>query len=390
MNENKIFGYDVIKIENTDSNFPERLKNITNKPKALYMIGNIELLNKNEIIAIVGSRDADKYGIEITKRFSKTLSENDICIISGLARGIDTIAHLYSLVDKGKTIAVLASGFNHIYPKENEILVEKILKNNGLIISEYPPEQEIDMSKFRHRNRIISGMSLGVLVVEARANSGSLITANLAIKQSKPVFCIPGNLTDPLSLGCNKLISNGANLVISPLDIINYIGLEEKEEEINSKYKDIYYAIGNIPSTVDEIIERSGKTVSEVNTTLVMLELEDKVINLPGGVTFASDSANISSGFYYALNGIAQTLVRYPETRIQVNGYTDSTGGDAHNQELSQRRANSVAQYLISQGVSSNRIVANGFGSSNPIASNATPEGRQANRRVEVRILPAQ
>ena len=114
------------------------------------------------------------------------------------------------------------------------------------------------------------------------------------------------------------------------------------------------------------------------------------VVNLPGGVTFASDSANISSGFYSALNGVAQTLVRYPETRIQVNGYTDSTGGDAHNQELSQRRANSVAQYLISQGVSSNRIVANGFGSSNPIASNATPEGRQANRRVEVRILPAQ
>ena len=110
------------------------------------------------------------------------------------------------------------------------------------------------------------------------------------------------------------------------------------------------------------------------------------VVNLPGGVTFA----NISSGFYSALNGVAQTLVRYPETRIQVNGYTDSTGGDAHNQELSQRRANSVAQYLISQGVSSNRIVANGFGSSNPIASNATPEGRQANRRVEVRILPAQ
>ena len=114
------------------------------------------------------------------------------------------------------------------------------------------------------------------------------------------------------------------------------------------------------------------------------------VVNLPGGVTFASDSANISSGFYSALNGIVQTLVRYPETRIQVNGYTDSTGGDAHNQELSERRAYSVAQYLISQGVSSNRIIANGFGSSNPIASNATPAGRQANRRVEVRILPAQ
>ena len=283
MSENKIFGYDVIKIEQSDSDFPERLKNIPSKPKVLYTIGNIKLLNKKEIVAIVGTRDADKYGVEITKRFSKALSENNICIISGLARGIDTIAHLNSLSNKGRTIAVLASGFNHIYPNENKILVEKILQNNGLIISEYPPNQEIDMSKFRHRNRIISGMSLGVLVVEARLNSGSMITANLAIKQSKPVFCIPGNLTDLLSLGCNKLISNGANLVISPLDVMNYIGIEEQEEEINSKYKDIYYAIGNIPSTVDEIIERSGKTVAEVNTTLVMLELENKVINLPGG-----------------------------------------------------------------------------------------------------------
>ena len=114
------------------------------------------------------------------------------------------------------------------------------------------------------------------------------------------------------------------------------------------------------------------------------------VINLPGGVTFASDSADISSGFYSVLNRIAQSLNNYPETRIQVNGYTDSTGKDAHNQELSQRRANTVAQYLIAQGVSSSRIVANGFGSSNPIASNSTPDGRLQNRRVEIKILPAQ
>ena len=114
------------------------------------------------------------------------------------------------------------------------------------------------------------------------------------------------------------------------------------------------------------------------------------VINLPGGVTFASDSANITSSFYSALNGIAQSLNNYPETRIQVNGYTDSTGNDAHNQELSQRRANAVAQYLVAQGVSSSRIVANGFGSSNPIATNSTQEGRLQNRRVEIKILPAQ
>lgn len=283
MTKTQIFGHEVIKIENTNEIFPQRLKNIPNKPKEIYAIGNIDLLNKEEIIAIVGTREADKYGVEVTKRFATYLSQNNICIISGLARGIDTTAHLSSVLEKGRTIAVLASGFNHIYPKENEVLVQKILDNDGLVISEYPPQQEIDMSKFRQRNRLISGMSLGVLVVEARLNSGSMITANLAIKQSKPVFCVPGNLTDPLSLGCNKLISNGANLVVSPLDIINYIGIEEKETEINSKYKDVYYAIGSIPSTVDEIIERSKKTVSEVNATLVMLELEDKIINLPGG-----------------------------------------------------------------------------------------------------------
>ena len=124
--------------------------------------------------------------------------------------------------------------------------------------------------------------------------------------------------------------------------------------------------------------------------TLIGAAVGSLVINLPGGGTFASDSANISSGFYSALNGIAQSLNNYPETRIQVNGYTDNTGKDAHNQELSQRRANAVAQYLIAQGVSSSRIIANGFGSSNPIASNSTPDGRLQNRRVEIKILPAQ
>lgn len=136
--------------------------------------------------------------------------------------------------------------------------------------------------------------------------------------------------------------------------------------------------------------ERELKAALKGTEAEVKKEGNALVINLPGGVTFASDSANISSGFYSALNGIAQSLNNYPETKIQVNGYTDSTGGDAHNQDLSQRRANAVAQYFIAQGVSSSRIVANGYGKANPIASNATPEGRQANRRVEVKILPAQ
>ena len=136
--------------------------------------------------------------------------------------------------------------------------------------------------------------------------------------------------------------------------------------------------------------ERELKAKLQGTQAQVKKEGNALVINLPGGVTFASDSANITSSFYSALNGIAQSLNNYPETRIQVNGYTDSTGNDGHNQELSQRRANAVAQYLIAQGVSSNRIVANGFGSSNPIASNSTQEGRLQNRRVEIKILPAQ
>ena len=136
--------------------------------------------------------------------------------------------------------------------------------------------------------------------------------------------------------------------------------------------------------------ERELKAKLQGTQAQVKKEGNALVINLPGGVTFASDSANITSSFYSALNGIAQSLNNYPETRIQVNGYTDSTGNDAHNQELSQKRANAVAQYLIAQGVSSNRIIANGFGSSNPIASNSTQEGRLQNRRVEIKILPAQ
>ena len=136
--------------------------------------------------------------------------------------------------------------------------------------------------------------------------------------------------------------------------------------------------------------ERELKAKLQGTQAQVKKEGNALVINLPGGVTFASDSANITSSFYSALNGIAQSLNNYPETRIQVNGYTDSTGNDGHNQELSQRRANAVAQYLIAQGVSSNRIIANGFGSSNPIASNSTQEGRLQNRRVEIKILPAQ
>lgn len=202
--------------------YPIRLKEIKEHPKALYCLGNINLLNKISV-AIVGSRKCDNYGLEQTKIFASYLAERDICIVSGLAKGIDTIAHRYSKDKKGKTIAVIASGFNHIYPKENIKLVREIIKQGGLVISEWKENIAVQTYRFPKRNRIISGLSVGTLVVEATEKSGSMITAHYAMKQNRDVFCIPGNLDKERSRGTNKLISEGANLVISPEDIINIL-----------------------------------------------------------------------------------------------------------------------------------------------------------------------
>ena len=201
--EKRIEDYKIIKIG--DKEYPNRLSKIKNAPETLYVKGDYSLLNKLSI-AIVGSRKCDEYGKIQAKRFASYLSQKNICIISGLATGIDTMAHLYSMENEGKTIAVIASGFEHIYPTENKILFEKILENGGAIVSEYEQSTEIDMRKFPIRNRIISGLSAGVLVVEARIKSGSMITGRLAIKQNKELFCIPRR-SNKYSLRRNKWIN---------------------------------------------------------------------------------------------------------------------------------------------------------------------------------------
>lgn len=211
--------------------YPEKLKNIYNPPLKLYVFGNKELLNQKGV-AIVGSRKATEYGKKNAYKFSKELAERGINIISGLAKGIDTCAHLgavqaqiesKSLKKIGKTIVVMGSGFNNIYPKENTELARKIIKSGGCIITEYPAETKPEKLNFPKRNRIISGLSNGVLVVEANNTSGALITAEFALEQGKEVFAIPGDITKEQSNGCNELIKDGASLITNSKEIFDTI-----------------------------------------------------------------------------------------------------------------------------------------------------------------------
>ena len=211
--------YKVIKINMNSKYYPERLKNIDDAPKELYCLGNLELLNYKNNIAIIGSRNCSSYGERAAKDFAYNLAKEDICIVSGLAKGIDSFSHIGALNAKGKTIAVLGSGLDNIYPKENIKLVEEIIKNNGLIISEYPLGTKPLKYHFPARNRIISGLSDSVLVVEARKNSGTNITVDFALEQGKDIFVIPGNIYSKTSDGTNFLITEGAIPVLSYKDI---------------------------------------------------------------------------------------------------------------------------------------------------------------------------
>ena len=198
-----------MKISKNDKLYPSILKHIKNPPKYLYCNGNINLL-ESPGIAIIGSRVCTNYGKRIAIEFSKGLSEYGITIVSGMAKEIDSFAHNGALEAGGNTIAVIPCGFNNIYPKENKDLYEKILENNGLIITEYEENEEADSKKFLERNRIVSGLTIGTLVIEGGYRSGTSITANLAKKQGKNVFCIPSNLESSKGITPNKLIKEGA------------------------------------------------------------------------------------------------------------------------------------------------------------------------------------
>lgn len=209
-------------IEN--ENYPEQLRNIYDPPIKLYVLGNKKLLNQIGI-AIVGARKATEYGKKVALQMSKDLSTNGINIISGLALGIDTYAHLGTFEQGtiGKTIAVLGSGLDNIYPKQNMGLAKQILKKGGCIISEYKIGTKLHRQNFPQRNRIISGLSKGVLVVEAAKHSGALITADFALEQGRDVFSVPGDILKITYEGTNDLIKQGAKLVTNYIDILEEI-----------------------------------------------------------------------------------------------------------------------------------------------------------------------
>lgn len=200
--------------------YPERLKNIYDSPKKLYILGNKSLLHRKGV-AIVGARESTLYGKNVAYELAIQLSQSGIVIISGLALGIDTYAHIGAL--QGGTIAVLGSGINNIYPKENIELARRIIKNNGCIISEYPLSSKPERLHFPQRNRIISGLSEGVIVVEASKKSGALITAEFALEQGKEVFAVPGDVRRKQSEGTNQLIKDGAMIVTGYKDILENI-----------------------------------------------------------------------------------------------------------------------------------------------------------------------
>lgn len=240
------------------------------------------MLNKKSV-AIVGARNCTEYGKTQAEKFARELSQMGICIVSGLALGIDTISHMNSMSEKGKTIAVIASGLNKIYPLENKVLAEKIIENGGTIISEWEQDEDIEMSRFPKRNRIISGLSDLILVIEARYRSGSTITARYGFKQKKEVACIPGNINQKNSYGTNKLLQEGANLVMSTQDILDLLGDEEMQKpQIEGRFKEVYDNLCTLPQTADEISKRVNKKISEVNEILFMLEVDGFAESLPG------------------------------------------------------------------------------------------------------------
>lgn len=278
-------------IEYCDELYPERLRELKKPPSRLHAIGNIEILN-NYGIAIVGSRHNTLYGAKMCQKFTKDLVEYNINIISGLAVGIDTIAHETCLKNSGKTIAVLPSGVKNIYPKSNIELARAILENDGVLVTEYDDEVEADSNKFRERNRIVAGMGIGTLVVEAGENSGTNITARNTIEQGKPVFSIPSSLDNKKGITTNKLIKKGCNLVTDVTDILSEfsdIKFEKKQLPKNDIFFDIpedllcvYKIIDDNPKDINEISIKTGLAVNEVNYKLMMLEIENKIQELPG------------------------------------------------------------------------------------------------------------
>ena len=271
-----------------DLEYPRRLKEIEQPPPLLYIKGNLSD-EDDWSVAIVGTRRKTVYGIQMAERISTFLSSHGITIISGLARGIDSVAHSNAILNHGRTIAVLGCGVDRIYPPENKKLAESII-NQGALVSDYPPGTPPDGANFPPRNRIISGMSKATVVVEAGKKSGAIITAKFAAEQGREVFAVPGNLNSPQSFGTNWLIQQGARPLVDLDELLEVLNFTRKSMHIQARKSimpdgnenDILNVLGPETLHMDEIMARTDMSIDVVSSTLAIMELKGMVRHLGG------------------------------------------------------------------------------------------------------------
>lgn len=268
-------------ISKEDSSYPSLLKEISDPPSGIYILGGLPDEKKSKI-AIVGTRKATNEGKSIAKEIAKKLSESGFTVVSGLAMGIDTAVHEGVISVSGQTIAVLANGLDSIYPRQNENLAKKILEFNGAIISEYPAGAPALAHRFLERNRIISGLSIATVIIEAPNESGALVTARLAAEQGREVFVVPGPINHPNYRGSHKLIRDGARLVCSVEDIWEDLGLENPKLEIQNSKQILNSKIQNIKDEnqllIIKTIQGAGKPLN-IDKIIEITKLEPKIVN---------------------------------------------------------------------------------------------------------------
>lgn len=278
--------------------YPSLLKEIHDPPLVLYCYGDLEAF-KPTGLAVIGTRTPSAYGREMAERFAYRVAMAGYVIVSGMAAGIDTAAHLGALKANGRTIGVLGGAINCFYPKENKELAKQIARTGGLIISEYPLGRQPDRHTFPMRNRIVSGITQGTLVVEAAFKSGSLITADQALEQGRAVMAIPGRIDTPLSQGTNNLIKNGAKIILDPKDVIDELGALHFGNEpapsrepspkptpripLSSEEQALLNAMEDGDNLIDDVIRRSTLDAGKANGLLITLQLKNLVKILPGG-----------------------------------------------------------------------------------------------------------
>ncbi len=274
-----------------DADYPARLKEIDQPPPVLYVRGNL-VQEDNWAVAVVGTRRVTAYGRQVAEEVSAYLAQHGVTVISGLARGVDAIAHQAALRAGGRTLAVLGSGVDRIYPPEHRALANQIM-HQGALLSDYPPGTPPEAANFPPRNRIISGLALAVLVVEAGETSGALITAQFAADQGREVFAVPGNILAPQSKGTNRLIQQGARPLLTAQDLLDILDLTRLHEQRVARVtlpadeveRQILNVLGYEPLHVDEIHRQTGLPVERVSATLVMMELKG-LVRHAGGMNY--------------------------------------------------------------------------------------------------------